>query len=244
MMGAGILGNNSGHYGAFGPAFGKGVYDASQNMRQNATAQSNMALQKAQLAQMPGDAAYKEAMAYRAMHPDKSKFDKQMELVGGDIKKWRSAFGPSAAVNLNNFGVPQAPTKVSLGVTERVLDTKLNLSKLSKEGKESIVSVAHGEVKALQQVHKGQKKPVPSDSESLDLILEDPNSELYKILNSKENRSLWEDMKAFPGETFDSAVSGVKGLIAPERAEGEEWVGEDGKNRKMINGVVNVQKGQ
>jgi len=35
MLGAGILANNTGHYGAFGPAFGAGVFQAGQAQRQN-----------------------------------------------------------------------------------------------------------------------------------------------------------------------------------------------------------------
>jgi len=51
MMGAGILGNNSGHYGAFGPAFGKGVYQAGvmSNRQQEMQMRMQEAKQREQL---------------------------------------------------------------------------------------------------------------------------------------------------------------------------------------------------
>jgi len=60
MLGAGILANNTGHYGAFGPAFGAGVFQAGQAQRRNQIAQSNADYRKAQMQRMSQKAAEEE----------------------------------------------------------------------------------------------------------------------------------------------------------------------------------------
>jgi len=184
MTGASLLANNTGHYGAFGPALGNGILGANQAMQQQKRIGLLNKLTEGQIAQMPGDTAYKKAMAYRAMNPTKSTSEaerliNQIQNNPNDprVPQWKARLAkinaPSSSLVNFNYGTPSNPTTTRLNVTEDLVKSNpnINLGKLTDTAGEEAVSIIDAEITAIQKQFAGRKQPVPSAPEVLNMML-------------------------------------------------------------------------
>lgn len=253
-MGMGILAGNKGPY-AFQNAMRGGLLGAEQT-RQNELAQSQMDYRKAQMAQMPGDAAYKKALAHRAMNTTeaKSNLEKMAKyrdsLPPGhpDIKRINDYIERMGSAPNYTFGVPSNPTTTGLEAVKKILNANPNidLTTLDSDGRKAAAATVEAEAKAIQREFVGKKQPAPSLPDAINMVISDPNSMTNRILSDPDNVGAieWVQRLFGFGDKANSLLNPTPPTGTVKRKEGGEWVGEDGRKRKMINGVVNVQKGQ